>query len=102
MYGIPADETIADVDWLARAGREEWAVLMKDERIRDRPAERAALVDHRVRAFCLTSGNLRAAEMTQLYIAVLDKLTAACTTPGPFLYVASRSGYRRVDLGQDS
>ena len=47
VYGIPADETIADVDRLARAGGEGWVVLMKDERIRYRPAERAALVDHR-------------------------------------------------------
>jgi hypothetical protein len=98
VYGIPADETIADVDWLTRAGRERWIVLMKDERIRYRPAERAALVNHSVRAFCLTSGNLRAAEMAQLYIAVLDKLTVACAAPGPFLYVVSRSGLRRVDL----
>jgi len=102
VYGIPADETIDDVDWLTRAGREGWVVLMKDERIRYRPAERTALVNHRVRAFCLTSGNLRAAEMAQLYIAVLDKLTAACVAPGPFLYVVSRSGLRRVDLGLDS
>src|SRR5882757_5050165 len=50
VYGIPADETIDDVDWLTRAGLEGWVVLMKDERIRYRPAERAALVDHRVRA----------------------------------------------------
>jgi hypothetical protein len=98
VYGIPADETIADVDWLTRAGCEGWVVLMKDERIRYRPAERAALVDHRVRAFCLTSGNLRAAEMAEQYIAVLDKLTAACAAEGPFLYVVSRSGLRRVDL----
>jgi hypothetical protein len=91
VYGIPADETIADVDWLTRAGRENWVVLMKDERIRYRPAERAALVDHRVRAFCLTSGNLRA-EMVQLYLAVLAKLTTACAAPGPFLYVVSRAG----------
>lgn len=102
VYGIPADETIADIDWLTRAGREGWVVLMKDERIRYRLVERMALVDHQVRAFCLTSGNLRAAEMAQLYIAVLDKLAAACADPGPFLYVVSRSGLRRVDLDPDS
>lgn len=62
----PDDETIADTDWLTRAGREGWAVLLKDERIRYRPAERAALHRHHVRAFCLTSGNLRAADMAQL------------------------------------
>jgi hypothetical protein len=102
VYGIPADETVADVEWLARAGGEEWVVLMKDERIRYRPAERGALVAHGVRAFCLTSGNLRAAEMAQLYIAVLDKLAVACAESGPFLCVVSRSGLRRVDLGSGS
>jgi hypothetical protein len=100
VYGVPADESITDVDWLARAGRERWIVLMKDERIRYRPAERAALIEHCVKAFCLTSGNLRAAEMAQLYLTVLDKLTTACTDTGPFLYVVSRDGLRRVDLDQ--
>lgn len=98
VYGVPADETIADVEWLARAGHEGWVVLMKDDRIRYRPAERAALIDHRVRAFCLTSGNLRAAEMAQLYLAVLGKIVSACTAPGPFLYAVARSGLRPVEL----
>ena len=84
VYGIPADETIPDVDWLTRAGREGWVVLMKDDRIRYRPTERAAVIDHRVRAFCLTSGNLRARDMAALYLAVLDPLAEACTQPGPF------------------
>jgi hypothetical protein len=37
VYGIPADETIKDETWLERAGREGWAVLMKDEKIRSVP-----------------------------------------------------------------
>lgn len=98
VYGIPEDETVADVDWLARAGGAGWVVLMKDERIRYRAAERDALVDHRVRAFCLTSGNLRAADMAQLYLDGLGKITALCAEPGPFLYVVSRGGIRPVDL----
>ena len=72
---------------------------MKDERIRYRPAERAAVIDHQVRAFCLTSGNLRAAEMAELYLKFLKQLTAACAEPGPFLYVVSRAGLRQVHLG---
>jgi hypothetical protein len=39
--GIPAAETIATSTWVALAGHEGWAVLMKDKRIRYRPAERA-------------------------------------------------------------
>lgn len=42
-YGIPADEDITDIEWLTLAGTRRWAVLMKDDRIRRRPAELAAL-----------------------------------------------------------
>jgi hypothetical protein len=39
VYGVPADETIVDVDWLTGSGQQGWVVLMKDERIRYHPAE---------------------------------------------------------------
>lgn len=81
-----------------RAGREGWVVLMKDERIRYRPAERAAVVDYGVRAFCLTSGNLRAQDMAGLYLGVLDRIVVACAQRGPFLYAVSRRGLRQLDL----
>jgi hypothetical protein len=55
--GIPADEAVADVDWLELAGQNRRPVLMKDEKIRYRPAERAAVRAHDVRAFYLTSSN---------------------------------------------
>lgn len=35
-YGIPADESIDDIEWLQLAGERGWAVLMKDDRIRRR------------------------------------------------------------------
>ena len=44
-YGIPADETIADEEWLELAGAAGWAVLMKDTRIRYNRAEREAAAD---------------------------------------------------------
>lgn len=95
---VPGDETIEDVDWLARAGDQGWPVLMKDERIRYRAAERQALLAHGVRAFCLSGGNLRAVAMAELYIRVLPRMVAACQEDGPFLYVVSAAGLRRVDL----
>jgi PIN like domain len=98
VYGIPADETVADTEWLAQAGQQGWVVLMKDDRIRYRPVERAAVLDHRVRTFCLSSGNLRAAEMAQRFIDELDQITEACSQPGPFLYTVSSVGLRRVRL----
>jgi hypothetical protein len=98
VYGIPADEDVSDVAWLELAGSRGWPVLMKDERIRYRAAERDALVAHGVRAFCLTSGNLRAAEMAEQFLAVLDQIADACALPGPFFYAVSGRGFRRLDL----
>lgn len=62
VYGSPADERIEDPEWLRLAGERGWVVFMKDQRIRYREVERAAVLDNRVRAFCLSSGNLRSAQ----------------------------------------
>jgi hypothetical protein len=59
--------------------------------------ERTAVLDHRVRAFCLSSGNLRAAEMAQRFIDMLDQITEACSQPGPFLYTVSASAFAGCD-----
>ena len=31
VYGVPADEDVADTDWLELAGQRGWPVLMKDD-----------------------------------------------------------------------
>jgi PIN like domain len=98
VYGVPADESVADVTWLEHAGREGWVVLMKDARIRYREAERLVLIEHRVRAFCLTGGNLRAAEMGSLFLNSMDQILAASVRPGPLLYTLSKQGIRAVSL----
>ena len=85
-------------EWLALAGSRDWVVPMKDERIRYRAAERRTLLVHDVRAFCLTGGNLRAADMAELFLARIDHMAEACADPGPFLYAVSRRGLRRLDL----
>ena len=69
---------------------------MKNERIRYRTAETDELVASGIRAFCLISGNLRAAQMAELFLGVLDQMAAVCMQPGPFLFVVSRAGLRRV------
>jgi hypothetical protein len=98
VYGVPADEEVLGVEWLQRCGDEGWVVLMKDDRIRYRPAERETLVRAGTRAFCLSSGNLRAAEMAELFVGRLAEVVVACADPGPFLYTISRQGIRAVTL----
>lgn len=98
IYGSPADEDVQDQEWLGLAGERNWPVLMKDQRIRYRPVERAALVANEVQAFCLTGGNLKSAVMADLFLGALDNIVEACERSGPVLYVISRSGMRSVTL----
>ncbi len=97
-YGIPADETVPDDQWLREAGERGEAVFMKDARIRYRSAEKAALVTHAVRCFCLTGGNLTGDEMAACLLDNLDAITAACAEPGPFLYAVQRRRIERLAL----
>jgi hypothetical protein len=98
VYGIPREEEIADVTWLRDAGHQGWVVLMKDDRIRYRSAERAVLLEAGVKAFCLANANLRAADMAEQFLAVIDEMVGCCRLPGPFLYVVSNQGLRAVTL----
>lgn len=85
-YGIPADQDVEDVAWLELVGQQGWVAFMKDAEIRRRPAERAAVQQHGVRAFCLTAGSLTADRMAARFINNLDAITEACRQPGPFIY----------------
>ena len=97
-YGRPADEAVPDVEWLALAGRNGWPVLMKDAEIRRRAAERTALVNAGVRAFCLASGNLKSADMAELFIRHRATIWQSASGGGPGLWVVSRSAVRRTDV----
>jgi hypothetical protein len=97
VYGVPADEDVADTEWLELAGQRRWPVLLKDERIRYRPSERAVVVAHRVQRSVSPAATCAAA-MAEQYLAVIDDLAQACTRPGPFLYAVSARGLRRLDL----
>lgn len=85
VYGT-RDEHVRDVEWLELCGREGWAVLTMDRRIRYHRAEIAAIRRHKVKAFALTSGNLTAANQAERFIRNADRIDAACEEPGPFVY----------------
>lgn len=97
-YGKPDDEAVADVDWLALCGERGWPVLMKDERIRYRTAEREALVEAGVTAFCLASGNLRSADMAAVFIRHRDVVWERAAQGGAAIWVLSRHQARLTEL----
>ena len=86
VYGEDVAQGLPDEQWLTDAGANGWIVLMKDDAIRRRPAERDALADATVRAFCLTNANLRAGEQSERFVGNLERILRRAQTPGPYIY----------------
>lgn len=95
-YGIPADESVADEDWLQLAGTRGWAVFAKDKRVRYNAAERRAIERFGVRYFYLSGRNLDATEMAGRFLGNLDRIVAACERPGPCIYAVHRTRIERI------
>lgn len=86
VYGERVAQELDDEHWLADAGRHDWVVLMKDDAIRRRPAERYALAEAEVRAFCLTNAQLRAAEQSARFVGNIARIQRQAEKPGPYIY----------------
>jgi hypothetical protein len=86
IYGERAGQRLKDEVWLEDVGRRGWIVLMKDDAIRRRPAEREALIAGTVRAFCLTNAQLRGAQQAERLVANRDRILAQARHPGPYIF----------------
>lgn len=76
-----------DVEWIAEVGRRGWVLLTRDQEIRRRPNELAAVRAARVHLFALTSGNLSAGETVALCVVAwpaVQRAVARHTAPAIF------------------
>ena len=95
-YGMPADESVADTEWLELAGTRGWAVFMKDGRIRGRASERVVVETFAVRCFCISRQDLTAEQMAARSLAHLDAIVAACADAGPFIYAVHENRIEKL------
>lgn len=89
-----------DEEWLGLAGDAGWVVLMRDKRIRSRPGERAKLISHGLRAFCLTTaGNATRWEVLSLMVQSWPAIERkAQEEAGPYICAVTRDGVRPLRL----
>jgi predicted nuclease of predicted toxin-antitoxin system len=83
-----------DPEWLTAAGKKNWIVVTRDERIRYRLAERQAIQRAKVRALVLAAqGDLRAEMLAEIFLKALPKIcrTVQKRKP-PFIAKISRGG----------
>src|SRR5262245_39901932 len=82
-----------DAVWLPDIGKRGWVLLTKDKRMRFRYAEILAIVNHGVRAFVLTGGNMKATDMAQSFLAAMPKMKRILAkTRTPFVASVTRAG----------
>jgi predicted nuclease of predicted toxin-antitoxin system len=87
-----------DSVWLAAVGQQNWVVLTKDQRLRYRPLEIAALRASGARVFVLVAGNLRGSEIASVFVAALSAICRILhAQKGPFVARIAKSG--KVTLG---
>jgi aryl-alcohol dehydrogenase-like predicted oxidoreductase len=96
VYGEKRAQRLADEVWLRDAGENSWIVLTKDDAIRRRPAERDALTEAEVRAFCLTSAQLRGAEQIERFVNNRHRILRQARNAGPYIYGVYENGLKRL------
>jgi hypothetical protein len=96
VYGERIGQGLADEEWLSEAGRQGWIVLMKDAKVRYRPAQLDAVNTFAVRAFCLANANLRGVEQAERLVANLPSIIRIAEQPGPYIYGVYATGVRRL------
>jgi hypothetical protein len=96
IYGAAEAQEISDVEWIALAGKRDWVVLTKDGRIRLREAERLALEQARVRAFCLVRQDLTFAEQAGWLVTNINRILQRARKPGPYFYGVYRDHIEKL------
>lgn len=96
VYGEERAQRLRDEVWLRDAGRKDWIVLTKDDAIRRRPAERDALTDAAVKAFCLTTAQLRGAEQIERFVHNRHRILRQARKAGPYIYGVYEGGLKRL------
>lgn len=95
-YGERRAQQIEDQEWIERAGRENWVVLTKDDRIRYRRAERDAFVAANLRVFCLTTAKLRGEDQAARFVNNINRIVQRAGKPGPYIYGVYEKRLERI------
>jgi len=87
------DRDAQDRVWLRDVGSRGWVILTKDQRLRYRPLELAALRSSRARVFILVAGNLRGSEIAAVFVKALPRMCKILTSrSGSFVARITRAG----------
>lgn len=90
-----------DRDWIPQVAAEGWLIITRDKRIQDHRSELEAVRTSGARMIALSSDEARTTfgqlEVLMCQWRAIERLLSAT---GPFIYTATRTTLRAVDLGR--
>jgi len=87
------DSESPDVEWIEMAGRHGWIAITRDQSIRRKPNELAAIRASRAIIFVFTSGNLSAEDTARILLQALPRVyRLAASGKRPRLFSLRRDG----------
>lgn len=94
-----ATTATVDTDWLPVVAARGWLVISRDHNIRENIAERRAVREHGAKMVALAGGDARTKwGQLELVMGHWQRIEQLADEAGPFIYLASRSGVRKLDL----
>jgi hypothetical protein len=90
------EELVADVDWIPDVTSRGWVILMKDDKVRVKPAEQNAVMEAGARAFVVTNAQLPGEELARRFVENRYRIIQAARKSGPFIYGVYSDGLRRL------
>jgi PIN like domain len=89
-----------DPEWIPVVAAAGWLIITRDRSIQNRPAEIEAVRANGAKLITLSSADAGTTwAQLKLVMTQWDAIEAKVDEPGPFIYAASRSRLRAVDLG---
>lgn len=88
-----------DSEWIPTVAALGWVIITRDRRIQERPAEIEAVRSNRAKMVNLSSAEA-GTTWAQLEVFMIQwrRIEALVHEGGPFIYSASRSSFRRLEL----
>ena len=91
---------VLDTDWIPIVARAGWLIITRDSRIQERRAEVAAVRENAAKMVALSGREAGSTWLQlELFMRQWRRIEPLAALTGPFIFAATRSGLRPVDLG---
>ena len=88
-----------DRDWIPQVATRGWLIVTRDRNIQDHRAEIGAVLNHGARMVTLHGPEARGTwDQLEIFMNRWRDIEQCLDEPGPFIYTATRTTFRPVDL----